>query len=524
MSDRAAIASAAPRTPPATPAAAPLVPGAILPPMVVVLVLHLAALTRYGWFRDELYYMASTDHLAWGYVDQPPLSIALLALVRALFGTSLVAVRLVPALAGVATAGLTGALAARLGGGRVAQAMAGLAAALAPVFLGTDHFYSMNALDLLLWVVGVHAALTALERRTLGAWSRLGVVLGLGLLNKISMLWLGAGLGAAILLTPHRRVLATPGPWIAAAIAATLFAPHVLWQAQNGWPLLEFMRNATARKMAPISPGAFLLQEVLLMNPGAVWLWVLGLAWGLRPAEKSRGRVLAIAFLVTLAIVLSTGRSRPSYLAVAFPMLLALGGVAAEQTIAKRRWLERPLVWVMVAFGLLALPFAVPILPVEKFVSYQRALHMTPHTDEKHEMGALPQQYADMFGWPEMVDLVAKAYARLTPEERKHARVFGQNYGEAGAVDVLGRKLGLPHAISGHNAYWMWGPGDFDGSVLIIIGGDRAGNAEFFEDITIVGQTSSPWSMPYERGLDVSIARKAKVDLRAAWPRLKHYI
>jgi hypothetical protein len=123
-----------------------------------------------------------------------------------------------------------------------------------------------------------------------------------------------------------------------------------------------------------------------------------------------------------------------------------------------------------------------------------------------------------------MAELVAKAYARLTPEERRHARVFGQNYGEAGAIDVLGRRLGLPRAMSGHNSYWLWGPGDFDGGVLIIIGGDREGNAEFFEDIEIVGQTSSPWSMPYERGLDVSIARRPKRNLREAWPELRRYI
>jgi hypothetical protein len=129
-----------------------------------------------------------------------------------------------------------------------------------------------------------------------------------------------------------------------------------------------------------------------------------------------------------------------------------------------------------------------------------------------------------MFGWNEMVALVAKAYARLTPEERAHARVFGQNYGEAGAVDVIGRKFGLPHAMSSHNSYWLWGPGDFDGSVLIIIGGDRADNAQFFEDIEIVGQTQSRYAMPYENGLDVSIARKPRVSLREAWPKLKSYI
>ncbi len=494
--------------------------------------LHLPALTQYGWFRDELYYLASTAHLDWGFVDHPPLSIAILAIVHAICGESLIAVRLVPLAAGIATVWLTGALAARLGGGRFAQGLAALATVLAPVVLGTDHYYSMNAFDLLLWVIAAHAALTALDRRTLGAWSVLGVVLGLGLLNKLSMLWLGAGLAAALVLTPHRRALATPRPLLAGAIALAIFAPNVVWEIRHHWPTLVFMHNATTQKMASTSTPEFLKAVVLEMNLGAAWLWLLGLVAGLWPAgrgaargaDRGSGRVFAIVFLVAAAIVMSTGKSRPSYLAVAFPPLLALGAVAAETFSARRAWLRVGMVLAIVLFGAVTLPFAMPILPVETFVRYQSALGLAPHTDERQEMGALPQQYADMFGWPEMVDLVAKAYARLTPEERKHARVFGQNYGEAGAVDVLGRKLGLPHALSGHNSYGVWGPGDFDGSVLIVIGGDRKDNAEFFDEIEIVGQTSSPWSMPYERGLDVWIGRKPKVDLRAAWPKLVHFI
>jgi len=516
----------------AAPRARPVDRGILAVMATLLAALHLPALTQYGWFRDELYYMASTSHLDWGYVDHPPLSIAILAVERAIFGESLIAMRLVPLFTGLATVWLTGTLAARLGGGRFAQGLAALAVVLAPVFLGTDHYYSMNAFDLLLWVIAAHAALGALERRTPGAWSALGVVLGLGLLNKLSMLWFGAGLAAALVLTPHRRVLATPGPWLAGAIALAICAPNVLWEIRHHWPTLEFMHNATTRKMASISTLEFAKTVLLQMNPGAAWLWVLGLVAGLGDAARGEtrgesrgfGRVLAIVFLVAAAIVMSTGKSRPSYLAVAFPPLLALGAVAAEAFTARRAWLRAVMVLAIVLFGAITLPFALPILPVETFVRYQSALGMAPHTDERQAMGVLPQQYADMFGWPEMVDLVAQAYARLTPEEKKHARLFGQNYGEAGAMDVLGRKLGLPRALSGHNSYGIWGPGDYDGGPLIVVGGDRKDNAEFFDQIEIVGQTSSPWSMPYERGLDVWIGRKPKVDLRVAWPKLVHFI
>lgn len=500
--------------------------------------LHLTAITRYGYFRDELYYLASTEHLAWGYVDHPPLSIALLALVRAAFGDSLIALRALPALAGAATVFLTGLIARQLGGGRFAQALACLSALLSPVFLGTNHFYSMNALDLLLWTLAVWVLLRILREGAMRDWALLGVVLGLGLLNKISMMWLCLGLGVGLLLTPHRRSLVTPGPYLAVAIAALLFLPHVLWQMASGWPTLEFMRNASARKMVAVSWGEFVAKQLMEMGPGNALVWMAGLSFalfvpdGVSRGESPRGprtrpwRILAWIYLAVALLLMVGGRSRASYLAVAYPMLLALGGVAWERVAARRpwRWVRVVVPALVVMGGVVAIPFALPVLPVEGFIRYQRALGMTPGTEERLEVGPLPQHYADMFGWQELASLVAQAYQRLTPEERSRCRIFGQNYGEAGAVDVLGRKLGLPRAMSGHNSYWLWGPGDFDGSVLIIIGGDREDNAEFFEDIEIVGQTFAPYAMPYERGLGVSIARRPKVDLRQAWPRLRHYI
>jgi hypothetical protein len=487
------------------------------------LILHLAAIGQYGYFRDELYYLASTEHLSWGYVDHPPFSIALLAVVRALFGDSLFAVRIVPTLAGVATVFLTGVIAWQLGGGRFAQALAALAALFSPVFLGLDHFYSMNALELLFWTAGASLVLVTLDSRGTRDWLFLGGLLGLGLLNKISMSWFGVGLVVGLLFTPYRRVFRERGIWLAGLVTGLVFLPHVVWQIQHGWPTLEFMRNATSQKMASISPVNFVTEQILTNNPGSCFVWLGGLVFGLTRGG-ARGRVLAWIYLTVFALLIVGGHSRASYLAPAYPMVFALGGVAVERVSLTHRWMRPVTVFLVALFGLVALPFALPVLPVETFVRYQAALRQTPSTDERQEMGALPQHYADMFGWDDMVALVARAYSELTPEEKQHVRVFGQNYGEAGAVDVLGRRLGLPHAMSGHNSYWLWGPGTEPIDVLIIIGGDREDNAQFFEDITIVGQTSSPWSMPYERGLDVSIARKPKIDLRAAWPRVKEFI
>ncbi|MGH7724290.1 MAG: glycosyltransferase family 39 protein [Candidatus Eiseniibacteriota bacterium] len=499
--------------------------GVLVALVAAKLLLHLAAIGQYGYFRDELYYLASTEHLDWGYVDHPPFSIAVLAVVRALLGDSLPALRIVPALAGVATVVFTGLIARELGGRGFALGLAALAAVLSPVFLGTGRYYSMNAFELLFWPLATWLVLRALAADRKREWILLGIVCGLGLLNKISMIWFLGGLGAGLLLTPYRRVLRGPWPWVAIGLAGLFFLPHVVWQIGHGWPTLEFMRNAASHKMVRPTVIGFLGDQILYMNVGAVPVWIAGILYGAFSRDSGKGRILVGLYLAVLALLLVAGSARASYLAPAYCGLLALGGIAIERwTRTHARVVLRAMAVVLVvAGGVLSAPLALPLLPAETYVRYQAALGLAPRTEERHEMGALPQHFADMFGWEEMTALVAEAYRRLTPEEQVRCRIFGQNYGEAGAIDVLGRRLGLPHALSGHNSYWLWGPGEGECDVLIIIGGDREDNAELFEDIEIVGQTQSRWSMPYERGLDVSIARKPRVDLRGAWPRLKHY-
>jgi hypothetical protein len=488
--------------------------------------LHLTALTRYGWFRDELYYMASTHHLAWGYVDHPPLSIAILTLVRSIFGESLAAARLTAALFAALAVALTGRLAREAGGGRFAQGLACLCALFAPLYVAIGHYYSMNVIETAIWPAAALLLLRALRRGRALDWGVLGVVLGIGLLDKISVSWLGLGIAVGLILTPHRRVLITPGPWLAMLVAGLVFLPHVMWQVRNHFPTLEFMRNATGHKMASVSVVRFLRDQLLVMGPGSAPIWVTGLLFALF-ARSGRGwRLFAWVWLTVFALLVANGHSRASYLGPAYPMLFAAGAVAWERLLAapSLHWMRPVLAAVVAAFGFIVLPLALPILPTRLLIKYQTALGLAPRTEERQSLGPLSQQYADMFGWEDLVNMVAAANARLTPEERARARVFGQNYGEAAAVDVLGRKLGLPPAISGHNSYWMWGPEGWDGSVLIIIGGDREDNARFFESIEIIGPADHPYAMPYERHLDVSIGRKLKMPVAEVWPRLKHFI
>ena len=488
------------------------------------LVLHLATNTRYGYFGDELYYLACADHLAWGYVDQPPFSIALLAAWKGLFGDSLAALRVPPALATAAIVVLTGLIAREFGGGRFAQSLAALATAIAGVNLVIGGYYSMNPLDALVWVVAFYSLARLLEQPSPARWLALGALLGVGLLNKISVLWLGLGLFAGLAVTPYRSQLRTPWPWLAGGLAALLFAPHLIWQVQNGWPTAEFVRVATSGKMIPVGPLDLLAQQVLAMHPLTAPLWAAGLAWLLLARGGARSRVFGVVFLVVAAILIANGTSRPNYLALAQPPLLAAGGVWFESLTKRRRaWLRPAAAALLVGTGLAGAPLVVPLLEPEDVIAYGAALGIEAPRMEHGHTAALAQHFADMHGWPEIVAAVAEVHRALDPEDRARVGVFAGNYAEAGAVDLLGRPLGLPAAISNHNNYWLWGPGDVSGELMIILGGDEARLRELYADLRQVGTLRCEWCMPSRNGKPIYLARGPRRPLAELWPELRHY-
>lgn len=517
---------------------APLALAPLLLLVTATIALHVYCLTQYGWFRDELYYLTCANHPAAGYVDQPPLSIWLLGAWRALFGESLAAVRMLAVLAGAALVFATGGVARALGGGRFAQFFAALAVAVAPVILALSHFYSMNVFDALLWTLAMLAAIRVARRNADRDWALLGVIIGLGLLNKISVAWLIAGLLPMLAGISFRSPPRGRGVALTLGIALVMFAPHVVWQIANGWPTREFMRNAAGIKMAPVTPLEFLKGQVMQMHPVLLPLWVAGLVWCLRPRGDAASRLAASVYLVTVAILLLAGTSRASYLAAAYPPLLAAGAIALERSTARRRVLGSPAaagpggiavrvatVVIVIAAAIPALPLALPVLPVEAYIPYAARLGLAPRTEERTEVGPLPQHYADMFGWPELANEVSRVYHDLPAAEQRRCVIFGQNYGEAGAICVLGKPLGLPPAISGHNAFWMWGPGPaLVDPVVIVIGGDARDERRQFARVERAGTWTSRYAMPYERDLPIWVCRGIRVPLRELWPEVRRYI
>lgn len=504
------------------------------------LALHLACAGGYGYFRDELYYLACARHLAWGYVDHPPLSVALLALVRSTLGESRLALRLVPALAGAALVYGAAHLARRMGGGRFAQLLAALAVLASPMYLGLDHFYSMNALELVAWLAITCLAVPLLldpAADTAARWVLLGVAIGLGLLNKASVLWLVGGLFVGLCATPSRRLLARPGPWLALALAGLLVAPHLHWQATHGWPTREFVANATAHKMVRVSPLEFLAGQVTNLGPHLALLWIPGLLALLWWPPLSSLRALGIAWLAMAALLIGNGTSRAGYLAPSYPPLLAAGAVwlsawASSSVIAEGRpfgWMRAraPLLVgaLLAALGALTAPLGLPCLPVEQYRRYAAWLGLAPDTEEKKEVGPLPQFYADMFGWPELADTVARATAALTDDERGRAVVIAGNYGEAAALEQFGAAR-LPPVASAHNNYWLWGPRNPRPDIIVRLSNDADALAWLG---TLYGQCQAgarfdhPLVMPYENHMVVYVCRQPHQPLGERWAAMKHF-
>lgn len=491
---------------------------------VAKLVFHLTTHRGYGIFRDELYYLACAAHPDWGYVDHPPLSIWLLWLQTALFGDSLLALRLLPAIAGAGAVLVAGLLARELGGDRHAQRLAAVAAFCSPYLLATSHFYSMNVFEWLFVSLLALLAARILGRGMARGWTVFGALAGLALLNKLLVGVFAVGLIGGMLLRPERRELARPGIYLGGALAALLLAPHIVWQVLNDWPTLEFMARASAEKNAPITPLELFTGNIILVGPLAIPLAVWGLVALLRVESLRPFRALGLGFLISFAVFAFVG-AKVYYLTPHFAVLLAAGAVALERWSdrPRRRWAPGAAAVAVTLATIVVLPAAVPLLSEERLVAWMAALGVEEPRTEIHERGALPQVYADMHGWRALTDRVEQVVASLPADERTEVVIFTSNYGEAGALEYFGRELNLPPVASVHNNYWLWGNAGWTGGTVITVGIRPEHAAEWFNEIEDRGTLDCEWCMPYERDAHILIVREPRLAPDEIWRRMRRF-
>lgn len=476
----------------------------------------------YGYFRDELYFLMCGRHLAWGYVDQPPLVAVQARLAELLFGLSPTGIRTFSFLATSVMVGLTGLITWQLGGRRTAQALAMSAILAAPVFLGTGNFLSMNSFEPCFWMGSLLVVLRIADGSAgPRAWLWFGLLAGLGIENKHATVFYLVALLAGLLLSPQRRLLISK--WCAAGVGVLVLValPNFLWQWVHHFPTYEFLSAvAHSDKNLRLAPPAFLLEQVNILLFTTAPLWVGGLVWlGFSRAAR-RWRFVAFTYLVFLGMMMAM-HAKDYYVAPIYPVLFAAGSAAFAQ-LTRREW---PLVLCTVNFlcGLCFAtgPIVLTILPPAQYNAYTAPFAPQRGRSEKFT-SPLPQVLSDRFGWPQMVEGFAARYNALPPEERAQTGIFCGNYGEASAVNILGPAYGLPPAISGHQNYFYWGWNGYSGESMLTLGKDAKQYTDNYEQVVDLGPFDAPWTMDFEH-LHYFWLRHRKHSYAEDWPKLKFW-
>lgn len=488
---------------------------------------HLATAGRYGYFRDELYFLDLGRHLDWGYVDCAPL-IAVYTKVALLLGGSLPVLRALAAVAGAARVAVTMLLAREMGAGRYGQALAGLCVLAAPIYLAVDGILTMNGFESLFWMGCVYFLVRIVRTGNSRLWVWFGVLAGLGLENKHSTVVFLAAIGAGLLVSRERRELATPWIWIGAAIAAAIFLPNVLWQIRHGFPTLEDLANVKRMgKNVVLSPVEFLRQQVFLLHPLLLPIWLAGLV-SLFFGRARRLRVLGWTYVVLLAVMIVL-KAKNYYLTPIYPMLFASGAIAFESWLDRRAW-SRGRAWPRAAIAVYVLaagaalaPAILPFLPPERLLAYQRRLGIAPPKTEVRHEGPLEQRLGDQFGWEELVADVARVYRSLPAAERARTGIFASNYGEAGALNLFGPAYGLPAPICAHQNHYFWGPPKPEPETLIWLQWSRRGVEDHCRSVEKAGEHFHPWGMA-EENRPIFLCRGLRHTIAEYWtPDFKHW-
>jgi 4-amino-4-deoxy-L-arabinose transferase-like glycosyltransferase len=482
---------------------------------------------RYGYHRDELYFVAASKHMAWGYVDQPPLSVALVWLARHLFGDSLYGLRLFPALAYAAAVALTALTAREFGGRRFAQAFAALLLAVSP-FLIAGHVAGPTVYDLVGWALVILLVLRILRTGDQRLWLLVGLVVGVSLYAKHTILFLVIALLVGLLVDRRWKILGSPYLWVAAAIAVALWVPNLLWQADNGWPTLAMSAALREKHSGAGYTVTFLVLQFVLPGPWAAPVWLAGL-WALLRGRSFRPyRAFAVAYLLLFVVIMVAMGDRPYYLAPLYVVLFGAGSVVTAGVVegSRRFFSEQPparrsrgsmwrspvaaYAWVLV-FAAILLPLSLPVLPASWLAT-------VPLQKINYNLG-------EEVGWQDLADTIAGVYDGLPAEDRAKTVIITGNYGEAGALQRYGAARGLPPVYSGQNTFHMWGPPPEEATTAIVVGvWDRQYLTPYFEQAEQAAIISNQAGVDNEEdGLPIWVARGLRRPWAAMWPDLQHY-
>jgi 4-amino-4-deoxy-L-arabinose transferase-like glycosyltransferase len=475
----------------------------------VVLAVLMAFSGRYGFHRDELYFLDSARHLQASYVDQPVLTPLLAWVSLKLFGLSLPGLRLWPALAAGATVVIGGLTARELGGGRRPQLLAAIGTATMPALLGAGHLANTTPYDILAWAALALVVIRIGRTGDCRWWLAAGAIVGLGLANKHSVGFFAAALVVGALLSGGRAMVLNRWFLAGAAIAVAFTVPDLVWQAQHQWATIAMTQALNHKNGGLGNAGTWVIGQLIMVTLALVWVWLAGLRFLWR-SGRPLWRALAWAYGLLFVLFAVTTGAQIYYLAGTYPYLLAAGFVAVDGWLAARRGRVRNLMLATALTTAATLPIVLPVLPAaDAGWTYK-----------------VSTANGESVGWPQLVQAVHTVWVSLPPAQRAHAVIFTSNYGEAGAINELGRADGLPTAVSGHNTDWWWGPGDPRATTVVAVGGASSDGylAQFFSSVQPVATLSNPAGIHnQEWGGHVYLCTGPISPWAQLWPQLRHY-
>jgi hypothetical protein len=477
----------------------------------------------FGFQRDELLYMALGNHLSWGYMAVPPFIAVIAKITHLLFGYGIHSIRFFPALSGALSLWITTLIAKEMGGRSFARILAGVGYLFALAYLRMNLLFQPVTFNTFFFVLGAYLFIKILKTNEPKYWLWLGISIGIGLLNKYTMLLFGFGITVGLLLTGYRTLFRSKWPWLSASISMVIFLPNLIWQQTHQWPFFQQMQVLDKYQFVHVHALSFIILQflqTLFITP----IWIAGLYFLFSKHGKTY-RPIGWTYLSILLILLIE-HGKAYYLAASYPMLIAAGSVMIEQVIERKSWyfLKKASIGGIVIATLIFIPVGIPVFSVPTMIRYfkfgSKYLGMKPAL--KWETGryhTLPQDYADMLGWKKLTALTAKVYHSLPPSDQKECAIFANNYGEASAINYYGPMYKIPEAISSSSSYWLWGYHGYSGRVLIIIGSNKKDNSVFYADVYKAGKLHDP--LARENGVPIFVAKQPKQSMAQLWKILK---
>ncbi len=491
--------------------------------LVVLLHILVNIFTPYGFQRDEFLYIAQGAHMHLWRMDSPVFIGILANFTRELFGDSLWAIRLFPAIAAGLLVVLAADIARRLGGKTFAQVLAALLVFFAPIFVRPGTLFQPVIFDQLWWTLGCWTLLRWKETTDGKWWILLGLILGIGILTKFSIFVFGFGVLVGIVATSDRKVLLTRWPWIALAVTLIVGSPSIVGQIRLGFPFAGMMRDLQATQFKHVSWADFVTGQVFILSLVPFIFAAVGIIALFASKRLARVRFLAWIYAGTFAVFFFT-HSKAYYLGPIYTVMLAAGAVVCEN-VGTGRWrtaFRTAAVALIAIEGIYLIPVGVPVLPVRPMAKYAASLGLTQAVETNSGVVLrLPQDYADMLGWETRVRTIADIYDTLSPEIKSKTVVLASNYGEAGAIDFLGPRFGLPPSVCFQGSYWFFGPGKRKGETAISIGFDSLDLVKNWRRVIPVAHIINKWTVPEEQSLTIYYCNGEMKTIQELWPLLK---